>query len=103
MIIKRVRRLCIATILVLSCRVGSTYYCDSDPQCLLGDARGRCESTGYCSFADSDCSSGRRYGRWAPSSLASACVSQLEMPSDMAGSDASDASACGGDLQPCCA
>ncbi len=33
-----------------------------------------CESNGYCSFPDEDCTSGRRYGQMAPSELAGVCV-----------------------------
>jgi alpha-tubulin suppressor-like RCC1 family protein len=47
------------------------FVCETDQQC-GGD--GVCESTGFCSFDDDQCPSGRRYGEHAASGLASQCV-----------------------------
>jgi len=40
------------------CLRQTQFQCKSDTAC---GADGRCESTGFCSFADGACSSGRRY------------------------------------------
>lgn len=49
----------------------AAFACDGDGSC--GDG-GRCESNGYCSFADDACASGRRFGEHAPSGIAGGCV-----------------------------
>lgn len=41
------------------CLRKTEFKCQSNDQCSTG---GVCESTGYCSFADPECSGGRRYG-----------------------------------------
>jgi hypothetical protein len=94
-----VRRIGIATILLLSCKVGDTYRCTRDSECVLAEDQGWCESSGYCSFRDASCSGGRRYGRWAPPPFGSSCVGDAEVSTDMT---TSDQNGCGGDLQPCC-
>lgn len=48
--------------------------CDSDQDCNLFNAQGRCEPTGFCSFADETCTSGQRYSPGAAGELAGACV-----------------------------
>jgi hypothetical protein len=53
----------------------SSFRCDADRQC-TGAAGGRCEPTGYCSFAEGDggtCPSGRRYFQYSDA-LSSRCV-----------------------------
>jgi hypothetical protein len=40
------------------CLRKTEFQCSDDNAC---GATGRCETTGYCSFIDNDCSSGRRY------------------------------------------
>ncbi len=57
-----------------ACSLDSTYVCTTDTQCNDGARAGRCELDGYCSFDDEACASGRRYGRWASTSLAGVCV-----------------------------
>ncbi len=58
-----------------SCGGDDVFACVSDEQCAAGDGRdGRCESTGYCSFDDTSCESGRRYGSHATTGLAGACL-----------------------------
>lgn len=49
------------------------YACNADDQCVSGDALGVCEPSGFCSFPDGTCDSGRRYGAHA-GELAHACV-----------------------------
>ncbi len=63
-----------------ACGLDSTYICLSDAQCNDGNQAGRCEPDGYCSFQDDECSSGRRYGTWAPTALAQACVDSSAAP-----------------------
>jgi hypothetical protein len=41
------------------CLRSTQFQCDTDQSC---GAQGRCESTGFCSFPDGDCQSGRKYG-----------------------------------------
>src|SRR5687768_7148808 len=38
------------------------FECGGATDCLDGAAQGTCEPDGFCSFADSSCDSGRRYG-----------------------------------------
>jgi hypothetical protein len=51
-------------------RKTNAFTCASDEQC----SGGSCEPSGYCSFEDPDCPSGRRYGAHASSDLAKECV-----------------------------
>ncbi len=45
-----------------SCLRKTAFECSNDNAC---GASGRCESTGFCSFADGSCSTGRRYDQSA--------------------------------------
>lgn len=47
------------------------FLCSDDTQC----DGGYCELSGFCSFEDLECPSGRRYGELAAGGLAGACVS----------------------------
>lgn len=47
------------------------FVCQHDSGC---GADGTCEGTGYCSFPDETCASGRRYGDHAANGLAGECV-----------------------------
>jgi hypothetical protein len=85
-------RVALALVCLAGCSLGDSYHCARDSQCVLGGSTGFCEASGYCSFPDTSCAGGRRYGKWAPAPLGSACV----------GADA-DLGACGDDLAPCCA
>ncbi len=42
--------------------------------CILGEVRGVCQATGFCSFPDGKCESGQRYGELAGSQLGGSCV-----------------------------
>lgn len=44
---------------------GGEFVCAEDNQCSGGPGAGRCEADGRCSFPDSECSTGRRYGGFA--------------------------------------
>ena len=46
------------------------FACQSDGQC----EGGQCEATGFCSFPDAECPSGRRYGALAAGHLQGQCV-----------------------------
>lgn len=50
------------------------FACESDGQCGDGELLGTCEASGFCSFPDATCESGRRYGEHAPDDLADSCV-----------------------------
>ena len=52
------------------CLRKTEFQCADDGSC---GASGRCESTGFCSFMDGDCSSGRRYDQSA-GTLAGQCT-----------------------------
>jgi len=61
-----------AVLLLLGCRSGP-FACEQDDDCSGGNG-GVCELSGWCSFADEECASGRRYGKWAGDGLAHECV-----------------------------
>lgn len=53
---------------------GAAFHCETDAQCTGGPSAGRCEMlTGYCSFEDANCISGRSYGS-SSGSLSGVCV-----------------------------
>ncbi len=67
--------LVIACLCSANCRVTGTFTCEADAECRARGAVGRCElDRGVCSFEDSTCASGFRYGESAGDSLASECV-----------------------------
>ena len=61
-----------------ACGPASAFVCESPEQC----GAGVCEPSGYCSFPDDECPSGRRYGTFAGDGLANACV---ELPDSSTG------------------
>lgn len=64
--------LCVALSLTPSCTT-AVFQCSDTEDC-AGRPGGVCESTGYCSFPDDECPSGRRYGEFSQGSLSGACV-----------------------------
>ncbi len=44
------------------CLRNAAYPCNQESDCLRSDEQGVCEPTGFCSFADTTCPDGRRYG-----------------------------------------
>jgi uncharacterized protein YuzE len=50
------------------------FTCTDVSQCSDQGLAGYCEPSGYCSFDDEACDSGRRYGSYAREDLAEACV-----------------------------
>lgn len=63
-----------ACTLLLSCNASDSFACANDDACSIENVAGQCEASGYCSFPDEECSSGRRYGENAPAELAGVCV-----------------------------
>lgn len=59
--------------LLAACGGRDAYVCSASEQC-VGGAEGRCEASGYCSFADETCPDGRRYEPNAGGGLAGTCV-----------------------------
>jgi hypothetical protein len=76
--------------LAWACGGARVFACNDDPQCTDGGELGRCETSGYCSFADETCASGWRYGARAPSELAEACVPPEDATSVAESTDDSD-------------
>lgn len=68
-------RLVLALPLLTGCSINDIpFRCAKDSECVKGGESGVCEPTGYCSFADSGCDSGRSYGDHAPSELVDTCI-----------------------------
>src|SRR6266542_2870124 len=44
------------------CLRSTQFHCDTNAQCVHDGVQGRCESIGFCSFPDSTCASGQRFG-----------------------------------------
>jgi hypothetical protein len=67
------------TLLVLvlaACGGRDAFVCGAQAQCVSGGAAGRCEAVGYCSFADTSCADGFRFGEYSPAEIAGTCVGQ---------------------------
>jgi len=77
---------------LLGCVKRAPFACETDAQCAGAKGLGRCEPTGYCSFADPGCASGRRYGAAAAGGLGGACVQP----------DATSRFGCGALGESCC-
>lgn len=52
----------------------SVFGCVDDSGCAGSDAGGFCEPSGFCSFPDDACPSGRRYGEFSGQGLGGVCV-----------------------------
>ena len=75
------RALLVAAALSSGCLRDTTFHCTDDPQC---GPDGKCEPVGFCSFPDTGCASGRRFGSLSGGS-ADQCVemgSNGNCPSD---------------------
>jgi len=57
-----------------ACVSETPFLCTDSAQCISDGEGGTCESTGFCSFEDAECESGRRYGKAAGDGLANECV-----------------------------
>ena len=73
---------------------GAAFACEDDTQC-SSDGSGQCELSGYCSFPDESCPSGRRYGDAAGGGFSGKCVR-----SDDASTETSLGSSSGGTTEP---
>lgn len=73
-----------------ACGSAGAFACEDDAQCAGTGVTGTCEPSGYCSFADPTCESGRRYGARAPADLAEACVVPIDPTSATDASDEAD-------------
>lgn len=78
----------VVALAVTSCADAGAFMCETAADCAAAASGGLCEASGYCSFPDDACPSGRRYGSHAPAALASMCV-----PADVADTSASDPTA----------
>lgn len=72
---------------------GEVFTCESTEQC---GADGACELTGFCSFPDEECPSGRRYGARADAGLANTCVPTQPPTGDDSSSGVADPSTTSG-------
>ena len=54
--------------------VERAFHCADSAQCVNDTLQGTCEATSWCSFPDTACASGRRYGGFAGDGLGGACV-----------------------------
>lgn len=55
----------------VGCTSSPTFNCQDSEDC---SSNGQCEPSGFCSFPDNECASGRRYGDLAGVGLANECV-----------------------------
>jgi hypothetical protein len=75
-----------------ACGSAGAFACADDSMCAGTAALGVCEPSGYCSFPDAECPSGRRYGARAPAELADACVEPSDPTSAGVTDDGAEAS-----------
>lgn len=68
------------------CLKSAAFSCAEAADCQRGGESGVCESTGFCSFADSSCADGRRYGELS-GPFAGQCVGGTPTPDGPAGVD----------------
>ena len=68
-------RLALCVALLGGCIQDGTFRCEPSSKCSDGTQMGFCEPTGYCSFPDPTCPSGRRYGQF--SSPANTCTDPI--------------------------
>lgn len=59
------RALGVVLICAAGCVKGGSFQCASADQCVRDGVQGRCEAVGYCSFPDTGCASGQRFGDFA--------------------------------------
>lgn len=59
-------------------RLAGVFACEASDECVKGGDPGVCEPTGFCSFDDPGCPSGRRYTTHASIELAGECVDAID-------------------------
>ena len=69
------------------CNTPDAFACSNSAQCATPDVDGPCEGSGFCSFPDPDCPSGRRYGGLS-GALSNACVDDPEQGTDVTSGNA---------------
>ena len=77
----------------ISCS-SDAFFCAKDGQCVQGEVRGTCQVSGVCSFPDSDCDSGHRFGEFA-GAVANMCV-----PEDAGTSSGAESTGSSGGVSP---
>lgn len=77
--------------LAMACRP-TVFACEDHSDCATGQAVGRCEPVGYCSYRDPACPSAYRYGTQAGDGLAEQCVPVDEGTSSGAGTSSGGSS-----------
>jgi hypothetical protein len=71
-----------SALLLVGCANTAGGSCSSAAECTDGHGlAGICEPTGYCSFFDASCSSGRRYSPLAGKGLAGSCIASAPVDS----------------------
>src|SRR5437879_2143451 len=55
------------------CLKAAEFHCQTTADCVRSDGPGRCETNGFCSFADGSCASGSRFGE-ASGPVTNQCV-----------------------------
>jgi len=67
-----------AVLILAGCTpIERTFHCANSGQCENGATAGSCEATGWCSFPDAMCASGRRYASLVGDGLAGQCVGSV--------------------------
>ncbi len=66
----------------------SVFGCEDDSGCAGAQVGGSCEPSGFCSFPDEECASGRRYGEYSGQGLGGLCVDPSDSTSTGATSQA---------------
>ena len=74
-----------------SCSYTPAFECTNHDQCDLD--QGRCESNGFCSFPDSSCDSGRRYGARSGAQTGRCVVGETGSDGSVGGPDAGNTDA----------
>jgi hypothetical protein len=87
------RRTGFALLLGLAFACRQDYHCDDDEQCVTDDKPGTCEPERWCSYADSICESGKRWGPQA-GAHANECIA-VDSGSSSGGDDSSTDSSSG--------
>lgn len=77
--------LCVALTTLLGCDRADAFSCSDDASCGAAGAAGRCEASGFCSFEDLACPSGRRFGALAGDGMADECVAGQPVPGGTTG------------------
>ncbi len=67
-----------------ACLQTTSFHCTKSSQCMTPSQTGTCESVGYCSFPDSSCPDGKRFGDLAGDSLSNTCVGSQQPGIDAA-------------------